>query len=70
MTALKITQSRSLIGSSGRQRQTIKALGLRRMHHSVTRSDTPVIRGMLRVVSHLVEVEEVIDQEQETESNE
>jgi len=70
MMTLKITQSRSLIGSSGRQRQTIRALGLKRMHHFVTRSDTPVIRGMLRVVSHLVKVEEVADEEQHTEPNE
>ena len=70
MMALKITQSRSLIGSSGRQRQTMKALGLRHMHHSVIRGDTPVIQGMLRVVSHLVKIEEIAVQEQETESNE
>ncbi|MCY4171854.1 MAG: 50S ribosomal protein L30 [Bacteroidetes bacterium] len=64
MTELKITQSRSLIGSSGRQRRTIEALGLRRIHHSVTRSDTPVIRGMLRTVSHLVRIEELPASEQ------
>jgi len=59
MTQIKITQSRSLIGSSHRQRRTIAALGLKRIRHSVTRSDTPVIRGMLRAVSHLVQVEEL-----------
>ena len=65
--SLKITQSRSLIGSSGRQRRTMKALGLRRLHHTVTHRDTPVIRGMVHSVSHLVKVEEITAQEQETE---
>ncbi len=67
MTTLKITQSRSLIGSSGRQRRTMAALGLRRLHHTVIHQDTPVIRGMVRSVSHLVRVEEISIQEQETE---
>ncbi|MFQ5568787.1 MAG: 50S ribosomal protein L30 [Rhodothermales bacterium] len=58
MAKLKITQSRSIINSSGKQRRTIEALGLRRLHHSVTHEDTPVIRGMIDKVSHLVEVEE------------
>ncbi|MCY4000401.1 MAG: 50S ribosomal protein L30 [Bacteroidetes bacterium] len=70
MTSLKITQSRSLIGSSSRQRKTIQALGLRKIHHSVVRSDTPVIRGMIRVVSHLVEVQEIPSTEQTKESSE
>ncbi len=56
---LKITQTRSLINNSGRQRRTMEALGLRRMHHSVEHNDTPAIRGMIDKVSHLVEVEEV-----------
>ena len=67
---LKITQSRSLIGASARQCRTVKALGLRRMHHSVVRNDTPVVRGMLRAVSHLVHIEEITAQEQEAEVNE
>ena len=45
----------------------MKALGLRRIHHTVEHSDTTVIRGMLRVVSHLIQVEEVAAQTQETE---
>ncbi len=59
MKKLKITQTRSIIHSSARQRGTIEALGLRRMHHTVTQDDTPVIRGMIDKVRHLVEVEEV-----------
>ena len=56
---LKITQTRSLIHSSGRQRRTMEALGLRRIRHSVEHKDTAVIRGMIDKVRHLVEVEEV-----------
>lgn len=56
---LKITQTRSLIHSSDRQRRTMRALGLRRMHHSVEHEDSPAIRGMIDKVNHLVEVEEV-----------
>ncbi len=53
---LKLKLTRSLIGSTDRQRQTVKGLGLRRIHHSVELQDTPEIRGMLRKVAHLVEV--------------
>ena len=67
--SLKITQTRSLIGSSDLQRRTIQALGLRRIRHTVTHSDTPVIRGMLRKVSHLIHVEETTAEVQEKESN-
>ena len=56
---LKITQTRSLIHSSGRQRRTMQALGIRRIRHSVEHEDTPAIRGMIDKVRHLVEVEEV-----------
>ena len=56
---LKITQTRSLINSSGRQRRTMEALGIRRMHHSVEHEDSPALRGMIDKVRHLVEVEEV-----------
>lgn len=68
--SLKITQTRSLIGSSDLQRRTIQALGLRRIRHTVTHRDTPVIRGMLRKVSHLIHVEETIAEGQETKSSE
>ena len=58
MGKLKITQVRSLIRQSIRQKQTIEALGIRRMNHSVVHNDTPQIRGMVNKVSHLVTVEE------------
>jgi len=56
---LRITLVKSPIGYSQRQKGTVTALGLRRMNHSVVQADNPVIRGMIRKVSHLVEVEEL-----------
>jgi len=56
---LRITWVKSAIGYSERQKGTIRALGLRRMGHSVEHDDTPVVRGMIDKVSHLVEVQEV-----------
>ncbi len=58
MGKLKITQVRSAIRCYEKQKRTIKALGLRRMNHTVVLEDTPQIRGMIRVVHHLVKVEE------------
>lgn len=55
---LKITLIKSPIGYSLRQKRTVKALGLNRLQQTVEQEDTPVIRGMLAKVSHLVEVEE------------
>lgn len=56
---LHITLTKSPIGYSYRQKRTVRALGLRRMHQTVEQKDTPVIRGMITKVSHLVTVEEV-----------
>jgi large subunit ribosomal protein L30 len=55
---LKITQVRSDVDRGDRQRGTIRALGIKRIGHSVTHEDRPEIRGMIRSVRHLVEVEE------------
>jgi large subunit ribosomal protein L30 len=59
--ALKITLVRSPIGYTKRQKRTVEALGLRRLHQSVLKPDNPAIRGMVRKISHLVTVEEVAD---------
>jgi large subunit ribosomal protein L30 len=56
---VKITLVKSPIRQIGRQKRTVKALGLRRMNYSVIHSDTPVIRGMINKVNHLVKVEEL-----------
>lgn len=55
---LKITQIRSGIDRPERQRRTIRALGIRKLNHTVVHADTPQIRGMIEKVSHLVSVEE------------
>jgi large subunit ribosomal protein L30 len=56
---LRISQRRSAIGRQQRQKLTLKALGIRKMNHCVVHNDTPQIRGMIRTVEHLVDVEEV-----------
>lgn len=53
---LKITQTKSVIDSPKKQRLTMEALGIRRMHQTVVHDDTPQIRGMIGKVQHLVEV--------------
>ena len=58
MGKLKITQVRSVVDRGDRQRGTIRALGIKRIGQSVTHEDRPEIRGMIRSVRHLVEVEE------------
>lgn len=52
------TQVKSAIGSTRAVRATLKGLGLLRMHMTVTRKDTPQLRGMLYKVQHLVRTEE------------
>jgi large subunit ribosomal protein L30 len=54
---IKVTQVRSIIGRNQKQRDTIRALGLRRMHHTVLHKQTPQIMGMISKVNHLVRVE-------------
>ncbi len=56
---LNVTQVKSVIGSKPKLRATMRALGLRRMNSSRLHDDTPVVRGMLQVVRHLVKVTEV-----------
>ncbi|MBN1979373.1 MAG: 50S ribosomal protein L30 [Anaerolineae bacterium] len=56
---LRVTLVKSMIGQSYKQKRTLQALGLRRMHQSVEQKDTPAVRGMVAKVSHLVMVEEV-----------
>jgi len=58
-TTLRITQVRSTIGIKPKQRGTLRALGLRRINHTVEHNDRPEIRGMVARVPHLVVVEEV-----------
>ncbi|KKM12655.1 50S ribosomal protein L30 [Clostridiales bacterium PH28_bin88] len=56
---LKITLVKSFIGKPEDQRQTVRALGLTKLHSSVIKNDTPDIRGQVRKLMHLVSVEEI-----------
>lgn len=55
---LKITQIKSGIGYARRTKDTLRALGIRRMHQTVVKPDNPAVRGMIVRVRHLVKVEE------------
>jgi len=57
---LRITYVKSMIGYPKDQRATLYALGLRRLHQSVLKPDTPAVRGMIAKVQHLVRVEPVV----------
>ncbi len=59
---LKVTLVKSAIGYSMVHKGTIRALGLRKMNQTVTHDDNSTIRGMLAKVSHLVKVEEQVEQ--------
>ena len=56
---LKVTLKRSVIGSTKEQRDTIVGLGLRKINHSRVLENTPAVRGMIKKVIHLLDVEEV-----------
>ncbi|MDE6294367.1 MAG: 50S ribosomal protein L30 [Clostridiales bacterium] len=55
---LTVTLVKSTAGRLVKQQRTVEALGLKKLHQSVVVEDTPAMRGMIRVVSHLVEVAE------------
>lgn len=59
MNKVRITYRKSMIGYSRDQKATMFSLGLRRLHQSVVRPDSPSLRGMLFKVRHMVEVEAV-----------
>jgi large subunit ribosomal protein L30 len=59
MADLKVTQTKSKIGGTRAQRDSLRSLGLHRIGDSVVQPDRPEIRGMIQVVRHLVSVEEV-----------
>lgn len=55
---LRVTLVRSINSTIGKHRDTVRGLGLRRMNHTVELEDTPAIRGMIRKVDYLVQVED------------
>jgi large subunit ribosomal protein L30 len=59
---LRITLTKSPIGYTVRQKRTVRALGLRKMHQTVELDDTATVRGMVDKVRHLVTVEEFGDE--------
>ncbi|BCL82475.1 50S ribosomal protein L30 [Ktedonobacteria bacterium brp13] len=62
MAKLRIKWVRSSIGYPKDQKATIKALGFHKLQNTVEHEDQPAIRGMIRKVSHLVQVEEIISE--------
>ena len=58
MSSFVITQVKSSNGANGRQRDTLRSLGLRGIGKSVERPDSPQLRGMVHAVRHLITVEE------------
>ncbi len=56
MAKIKITQIKSRINCPAVQKRTLDALGLKKMHHTVVKEDTPDVMGMITRVHHLVEV--------------
>lgn len=59
MSKIKITQVKSVIDRSERQKRTMRALGLRKVNHSIEVEATPQIIGMVEKVNHLVLVENI-----------
>lgn len=58
MAKVRITQVRSVIDRPQKQKDTVRALGLRRMNHSVEKEVSPQVMGMINKVRHLLKVEE------------
>jgi large subunit ribosomal protein L30 len=59
MAQLKVTQTKSEIGGTQPQRNSLRSLGLKRIGQTVVKPDRPEFRGMIQAVRHLVSVEEV-----------
>jgi len=62
MAKLRVKYVKSAIGYPKDQKATIEALGFRKLQQTVEHEDHPTIRGMIRKVNHLVQVEEVISE--------
>lgn len=59
MSKLKITQVKGLVKTNPKQKKVMASLGLRKIHQSVEHQDNTAVRGQIRLVSHLVKVEEI-----------
>ncbi|MBR4375254.1 MAG: 50S ribosomal protein L30 [Treponema sp.] len=58
MSKIRVTLVKSPIGQKPAKKATVRSLGLKKLNSSVEKEDTPVIRGMVAAVAHLVKVEE------------
>jgi len=58
MAKIKVIQVKSEIGCTKRQKRTLEALGIKKMHNPVEVETTPQIMGMITKVNHLVKIEE------------
>jgi len=61
---LKITLKKSVIGRPEKHRRVVQSLGLKKLNKTVVLKETPAVSGMIRKVSHLLEVEEKVDEAQ------
>ena len=59
MPQVQITLSKSPIKRNARQKATVQALGLRRLHHCITKEATPQVQGMINAVAHLLTIEKI-----------
>jgi len=59
---VKVTLIKSMIGRPEKHRRVLRGMGLTKMNKTVALKDTPEIRGMINIVSHLVKAEENIDE--------
>jgi large subunit ribosomal protein L30 len=59
MAKIKITQVKSSIGSTKRQKLTLEALGIKKLNQTIEHEATPQILGMVAKLNHLVKVEEI-----------
>jgi large subunit ribosomal protein L30 len=59
---LSITLKKSMIGKPEKHRRVVRSLGLRKLNKTIVLKDTPVVQGMIRKVSHMLEVEEKADE--------
>jgi large subunit ribosomal protein L30 len=59
MAMIKLTQTKSGIGRSEKQRATLRGLGLKKLHQESVVEDSPAVRGMVKKVAHLISWEEV-----------
>jgi large subunit ribosomal protein L30 len=58
---LRVTQVKSAIGYHKSQKENLRTMGVRRLRQTVELPDTPTVRGMVRKIAHLVQVEEVAE---------